>query len=150
MKNNQSRFEILQEEIEKMYHLTSSRSKENKKKSFRIYISIAVSTAIVTILVAIGDDFTNNTTAIKILTLFFSALSTVLAAWDGFYNHKQLWVNYGESRDNLKELLLKVKLTSDEEKNNTEFLIKTHKEFQSIIDKGNYKWKELRLDENNG
>lgn len=148
MKNTPTRFEILQEEIEKMIYLTSCRSKQNKRKSFRIYISIAISSALITFLVAVGDDFPNYKTLIKILTLFFSAMSTIFAAWDGFYNHKDLWVIYGETRDRLKELHLKTKLASDKEKNDSEYIIHVHKEFQSIVNKGNFKWKELRLEEN--
>lgn len=148
METNHTRFEILQEEIVKMIQLTTCRTKNNKIKSFRIYISIAISSALITFLVAIGDDFPNYKTIIKILTLFFSAMSTIFAAWDGFYNHKELWVIYGETRDRLKELHLKTKLASEEEKNSNEYIAQVHKEFQSIVNKGNFKWKELRLEEN--
>lgn len=81
-------------------------------------------------------------------TLFFSAMSSILAAWDGFYNHKELWVIYGEIRHYLKELHLKTRLISESEKNNPEYIRKLHNEFQSIVSKGNFKWKELRMDDN--
>ncbi len=148
MNNNPSRFEILQEEISKMIEFTSCRTKQNKKKSFRIYICIAISSALITFLVAIGDDFPNYKTLIKVLTLFFSASSAIFAAWDGFYSHKELWVIYGETRDRLKELELKTKLASEEEKVSDDYINQIHKDFQSIVSKGNFKWKELRLEEN--
>ena len=148
MNNNPSRFEILQVEIEKMIQFASCRAKQNKKKSFRIYISIAISSALITFLVAVGDDFKEYRTIIKILTLFFSAASTIFAAWDGFYNHKELWVIYGETRGRLKELELKTKLATEEDKNNADFIDQIHKEFQSVVNHGSFKWKELRLEEN--
>lgn len=148
MENNHARFEILQEEIAKMIQFTNCRTKQNKVKSFRIYISIAISSALITFLVAIGDDFPNYKTIIKMLTLFFSAMSTIFAAWDSFYNHKELWVIYGETRDRLKELQLKTKLASEEEKTDSEYINDIHKDFQAIVSKGNFKWKELRLEEN--
>ncbi|OSY87241.1 hypothetical protein WH52_12320 [Tenacibaculum holothuriorum] len=148
MQTNLSRFEILQEEIVKMIEFSSCRTKQNKKKSFRIYISIAISSALITFLVAVGDDFPDHKTIIKILTLFFSAMSTIFAAWDGFYNHKDLWVIYGETRDRLKELHLKTKLASIEEKNDSEYITQIHKDFQAIVNKGSFKWKELRMEEN--
>lgn len=148
MENTPTRFDILQTEIAKMIELTSYRTKNNKKKSFRIYISIAISSALITFLVAVGDDFPNFKTTIKILTLFFSAMSTIFAAWDGFYSYKELWVIYGDTRDRLKELELKTKLATKEEKNDPEYISKIHTEFQSIVNKGKYKWKELRLDDN--
>lgn len=148
METTPTRFEILQNEIAKMIQLTSWRSKQNKRKSFRIYISIAISSALITFLVAVGDDFPNYKTIIKMLTLFFSAMSAIFAAWDGFYSYKELWVIYGDTRDRLKELELKTKLATEEEKKNPEYISQIHSEFQSIVNKGKYKWKELRLDEN--
>ncbi len=148
MNQNNSNFEILQGEIQKMIDYTSRRSYLNKRKSFRIYICVAISSALITFLVAIGDDFPVWRESIKMLTLFFSALSSILAAWDGFFNHKELWVIYGETRDYLKELYLKTRLASESDKNNPEYIKKLHGEFQSIVSKGNFKWKELRMDEN--
>ncbi|MCF2873477.1 MULTISPECIES: SLATT domain-containing protein [unclassified Tenacibaculum] len=144
-----SKFEILQEEISKMIEKTSNSSTQNKKKSFRIYIGISISSALVTFLVAIGGDIPKEwSSTLKVITLFFSAFSTVLAAWDGFYNHKQLWVYYGDSKNNLKALLLKLRLLSEDDKNNPEMINEIHKEYQAIMNKGNYKWKELRLEDN--
>jgi len=149
MDNKFARFEILEEEISKMIDLTTSRSIRNKKLSFRIYLGIAISSALITFLVAVGDDFPDWKTTVKVLTLFFSALSAILAAWDGFYSHKELWVIYGETRDYLKELHLKMKLASNEDKTNSDYLNQIHKEFQAIVSKGNFKWKKLRLEEPN-
>ncbi|WP_299161345.1 SLATT domain-containing protein [uncultured Tenacibaculum sp.] len=144
-----TKFEILQEEISKMIEKTTNSSIQNKKKSFRIYIGISISSALVTFLVAIGGDIPKEwSSTLKVVTLFFSALSTVLAAWDGFYNHKQLWVYYGDSKNNLKALLLKLRLLSDDDKNNQNMINEIHKEYQAIMNKGNYKWKELRLEDN--
>lgn len=148
MNKTVSRFEILQQEISKMIEFSSSRAKRNKKNSFRIYISIAISSALITFLVAVGDDFKEYRTIIKILTLFFSASSTIFAAWDGFYNHKELWVIYGETRGRLKELELKTKLATEQDKNDPEYIDQIHKDFQSIVNHGSFKWKELRLEEN--
>lgn len=150
MNTTPSRLNILDNEILKMIQNTTNRSVQNKKKSFRIYIGIAISSALITFLVAVSNDLPKNlNTPAKFLTLFFSALTTVLASWDGFYNHKQLWVNYSETRDLLKELHLKIKLVSKEDENNPEFINYMHKEFQNIVSKSNYKWKELRLDDRN-
>ncbi len=148
MNQPNSSFEILQNEIQKMIDYTSKKSTKNKRKSFYIYISVAISSALITFLVAIGDDFPVWKGTLKMSTLFFSAMSSILAAWDGFYNHKELWVIYGETRHYLKELHLKTRLISESEKNNPEYIRKLHNEFQSIVSKGNFKWKELRMDDN--
>lgn len=143
------RFEILQQEIETMASKTSSWSRENKKKSFRIYLSIAILTASVTLLVAVGDNIPveqgNEDTLkfwVKLLVLILSGLSTVLAAWDGFFNHKQLWINYGETRNRLRALLLQMKLFTEEDKiNKVDYIFE---EYQSIINASNEKWIKMR------
>lgn len=148
MNNSNSKLGVLSNEISIMIQNTTNRSNQNKKKSFRIYIGIAISSALITFLVAIGNDVPKNLSApVKFLTLFFSALTTILASWDGFYNHKQLWVNYSETRDLLKELQLKIKLASEEDQKKSEFIKHIHQEYQSIVNKSNFKWKELRLDD---
>ena len=148
MSNSKSKLDILSNEISIMIQNTTNRSDHNKKKSFRIYIGIATSSALITFLVAIANDVPKDlSTPVKFMTLFFSALTTILASWDGFYNHKQLWVNYSETRDLLKELQLKIKLASEEDKKKSLFITYIHQEYQSIVNKSNFKWKELRLDD---
>ena len=143
-----SKFEILQEEISKMAEKTGSRSINNKLKSFRIYLGIAVSSALITFLVAIGSDVPENMQLpLKIITLLFSGLSTVLAAWDGFYNHKQLWINYGDTRGQLHSLLLKMKLINENDRDKTKVLDELYYDYQDILHKGNMKWKEIRIEE---
>jgi hypothetical protein len=145
------KFDILQKEIETMASKTSKWSRENKKKSFAIYLLIAILTASVTLLVAVGDSIPVQPDCqdelkfwIKLLILILSGLSTVLAAWDGFYNHKQLWINYGETRNKLRALLLQMKLFTEEEKLDMKKVDIIYNEYQSIINSGNDKWIKLR------
>ncbi|TYP99222.1 uncharacterized protein DUF4231 [Tenacibaculum adriaticum] len=148
MQETVSKYEILEKEVSEMALRTSLWSKENKRKSFRIYISISISSVLITFLVAIGNDIPEHLRFIvKIITLFFSGLTTVLAAWDGFYNHKQLWINYGETRDHLKSIQLKLKLLNTSERNDDQILNRIYKEFQDLLHNSNSKWRELRVEE---
>lgn len=147
MEKKSSKFEILKEEVSKMVEKTAKASLNNKLKSFRIYIGIAISSAIITFLVAIGNDIPKEgALTIKIIILLFSGLSTILAAWDGFYNHKQLWINYGETRNQLSALELKLKLLDEEEKTDDKKIDKIFEEYQEILSNGNNKWTKMRLE----
>ncbi len=147
MEKTSSKFEILHEEVSEMVKKTTKSSINNKLKSFRIYIGIAISSAIITFLVAIGNDIPEEGNfIIKVIILLFSGTSTILAAWDGFYNHKQLWINYGETRNQLSSLELKLKLLDDEEKKDDKKLDRIFEEYQEILSNGHNKWTKMRLD----
>lgn len=146
MKEVNSQYDILVEEISTMADRTSALSRKNKQKSFKIYMGIAGSSALITILVAIGNDIPQAYSFIvKIITLSLSGLATILAAWDGFYNHKQQWINYGESRNHMRSLQLKLKLLKPEEKENDEILRGIYEEYQDILHNGNSNWKTVRM-----
>lgn len=148
MEEKLSKFEILQKEISDKATQTGASSLNNKLKSFRIYIGIAISSAIITFLVAIGNDIPKEGAfAIKVIILIFSGTSTILAAWDGFYNHKQLWINYGDTKNQLKALELKIKLMDEQERVNDKKLDEIFKEYQEILSDGNHKWKAMRLED---
>lgn len=144
---NDTKYNVLLNEISNLANRTSSRSKENKLKSFGIYIAIAISSALITILVAIsGDVAVEYQFLVKILTLFLSGLTTIMAAWDGFYNHKQLWVHYGETRNHLRSLELRMHMLDDKEKQDMEILDSIFQEFQEVLQHGNSNWKALRME----
>ncbi|MDY0779384.1 SLATT domain-containing protein [Tenacibaculum sp. IB213877] len=150
MSSTTSKYEVLEQEISEMIKKTTRWSKENKRKSFYIYICISISSVLITFLVAIGNDIPEHLRfGAKILTLFFSGLTTVLAAWDGFYNHKQLWVNYGETRDYLKSIQLKLKLLDTDKRTDDNVLNDIYKEYQDLLHNSNSKWRELRMEEVN-
>lgn len=150
MEEIKSKYEILVEEISTMADKTSTWSRENKKKSFNIYIGIAIASSAITILVAIANDIPENLSFIaKIATLILSGTTTVLAAWDGFYNHKQLWINYGETRNHLRSLQLKLKLLKQTEREDDSILRAIYEEYQDVLQNGNSNWKALRIEESN-
>lgn len=150
MEETKSKYEILVEEISTMADKTSTWSRENKKKSFNIYIGIALASAAITILVAVANDIPDNLSfTVKIITLILSGTTTVLAAWDGFYNHKQLWINYGETRNHLRSLQLKLKLLKQSEREDDSILRAIYEEYQDVLQNGNSNWKALRMEESN-
>ena len=145
---NESRFYFLQNEVSEMQKKMGERSQNNKVKSFRIYIAIAISSTLITFLIAISNDVPENYKLwVKMITLILSGASTVLAAWDGFFNHKELWANYGDTRNQLDRLLLKMNLTDEDEKLNAKIVEQFYNEYQDVLSSGNSKWKEIRVDE---
>lgn len=148
-------YQILHDEIKSMATKTSIWSRENKKKSFNIYLFITIISALITILVAVGDVIPISPDRelllkflIKLLILILSGLSTILAAWDSFFNHKQLWINYGETRNKLKELLLEMELFSEADKLDADKVKIVFDKYENILEISNDKWTKLRNIEN--
>ncbi|MBD0402978.1 DUF4231 domain-containing protein [Flammeovirga sp. EKP202] len=147
MSTTKAKYDVLFDEISAIADRASYRSQENKLKSFRIYLGIAIASALITILVAVSNDVPlKYQLHTKILTLLLSGVTTVLAAWDGFYNHKQLWINYGESRNQLRAIQLKMKMMDEQERNNDKALDTIFNEFQEVMHNGNSNWKSLRME----
>ncbi|NME70864.1 DUF4231 domain-containing protein [Flammeovirga aprica] len=147
MSTTKAKYDVLFDEISAIADRASYRSQENKLKSFRIYLGIAIASALITILVAISSDVPEEYQLhAKILTLLLSGVTTVLAAWDGFYNHKQLWINYGESRNQLRAIQLKMKMMDEQQRNDDKILDAIFKEFQEVMHHGNSNWKSLRME----
>ena len=144
----EEKFEALYIEVEKMASKMSGWSKGNKNKAFRIYISISILSALITLFVAIENDINEKfDLVIKSTILICSGLTTILAAWEGFFNHKQLWVNYGETSGMLRALQLRIKLLSDEEKKDQELFDRLYQDYQSTLNNNNDKWIQLRSDD---
>ena len=150
------KFNTFQTALKIVADKTRDWSRENKKKSFNIYISIATLSAAITFLVAISDNipFLKQYSEeikflIKVVILILSGTSTVLAAWEGFYNHKQLWLNYGETRNALRALEFSVSLLNNDEKKDDEFVNKLIEEYQDILNHGNKNWTKLRAEDEN-
>ncbi|MBB3699302.1 DUF4231 domain-containing protein [Flammeovirga yaeyamensis] len=143
-----SKYELLKKEIYDMSEKTANWSEGHKSKSFWIYMGIAFSSSCITFLVAIGDDLGEDLHfAVKCLTLIFSACSALLAAWDGFFNHKELWVNYSETRNHLRTLLFELKMLKEEDRDDDKVLNRFYSQYKDIVHESNSKWKELRTDD---
>ena len=142
------KFDELYTEVTKMADKMSRWSNDNKRKGFSIYIAISVLSSLITILVAMGNDINERYGVfIKSVILTFSGVATVLAAWDGFFNHKQLWVNYGETSALLRALQLKLRLLTDEEKKDNDLFRSLYVEFQNVLNNNNQRWIQLRAEE---
>ncbi|OHX64218.1 DUF4231 domain-containing protein [Flammeovirga pacifica] len=147
-KDSSSKYELLKQEIFEMSEKTAVWSDGHKQKSFWIYMGIAFSSSCITFLVAIGDDIAESYHLFaKCTTLIFSALSALLAAWDGFFNHKELWVNYSETRNHLRTLLFELKMLNEEDRENDKILNKFYQQYKEVVHESNSKWKELRTDD---
>lgn len=148
------KFNTLQSVIDEMAVSTSAWSRQNKKKAFRISLAIACLTALVTILVGLQGDFPyfrDNKEIVdfyfKLSVLTMSGLSTVLAVWDNFYNHKQLWINYGETRNHLRALSLEMSLVPEQRREDAKVLEQYLTKYNQILAESNNNWKKLRLED---
>ena len=149
-----SKFDLLKKTVDDMADSTSGWSRENKKKAFRFAVGIASASALITVLVGIEDSFPyleEHETVIKfwfkVTILFLSGLNTVLAVWDGFFNHKQLWIGYGDTRNQMRALSLEMDFEPADTRE--ESVRKYLERYNSILSHANAEWKELRSDDAN-
>lgn len=79
--------------------------KDDKKKSAFVAVYMGIVSAITTVCIGIvsflPDSYSNIFGIISLLT---SASLTVVAAWDGIFHHKKLWINASKTLNELYEL----------------------------------------------
>jgi hypothetical protein len=119
------------------------RRRRNKRRAFLLKIAITASSVAVTILLGI-DTGNAYTTFLKNAALISGGIGSILGAWDAFFNHKELWIRYKRTANDLKGLRAVVQYRSksvvplSEEEVDDLF-----EQFQNILRQTNSAWLEL-------
>lgn len=143
--------DLLKVKIDERISTFTSKRKDNKYKARNFYVSTTVLAAISTII--LGLDFANiewltfNDDIAKNIALILSALITIVSAYDSFFDHKSLWVNFTKAKSNLSSLKFELDYylegnTNIEKKDIDGFKAKYHE----IINEVGKKWSNLRSD----
>jgi len=94
------------EDIKDMYMWYSIKSGHVKKKALRFSIlsaSLAAGTTVV-----LGLNIEGFDEIARITALILAGFLTVLNAWNAFFNHKEMWIEYRKTATKLKKLINKV------------------------------------------
>jgi F0F1-type ATP synthase assembly protein I len=127
----------------------TERRNNNKHKARNFQVSITVLGAISTIILGLNFDnlvyltfFKNQT---KNIALIISALITIISAYNTFFDHKGLWVNYTTSRNSLYNLDFEIDYYLEGNEDIEKEKIEEFKErYNEILVEANHKWSELR------
>jgi hypothetical protein len=122
------------------------RRQANRNKAFRLRIAVVCCGAVTTILLGLHSVAESWQSFVKDCALIFSALVTVVGAFDAFYNHRALWIRYTVTYTQLKTLDSRLEyLTAGglEELDDTE-IDRLFTEFQQVLNETNANWLQLR------
>jgi len=116
-----------------------------KRKSSYVAVYMGIVSAITTVCIGIVAFLPQSSTIFGIISLVSSASVTVVAAWDGIFRHKKLWVTSAMMLDALMELDTDIrhaeKSSSGITQNQTN---KFYSRYKQIMKDYNKKWYVIR------
>ncbi|WP_143642093.1 SLATT domain-containing protein [Streptomyces viridochromogenes] len=120
---------------------------KSSKKFFRRLsmietVSAATLGAITTLFVALSHIFKVDT--LEILALIFAALTTVAAAWVGWFSSRQSWVSKQTTLNSLYSLRARISFDKASNMVAADKIEKYNSDLQQILDHANREWQELR------
>jgi ABC-type multidrug transport system fused ATPase/permease subunit len=125
-----------------------SRRLANKNKAFLSKIlSISFST-LTTILLGWQGVPDKTLITVKNVALLLSACVTIVAAWDAFFNHRELWVRYTSTANRLKAIQSDLNyLLAGTPNPNPEKLDELYGRYHAVLDETNASWQDLRKEQ---
>lgn len=140
------KIDFLKENIDKQIGNFKYKRDGNRRSAFVLTISLAISSALVTVLIGLhGIDGSNKTYVLNI-ALLLSALVTIGSVFDSFYNPKDLWVKYTKTTNDLYEIKssLDYLLTKGIENIDIAQIDELYDEYQNVLRITNEQWSKLR------
>lgn len=104
------KIEFLQMHIDERISRFTSKRIDNKFKARNFYVSTTVLAAISTIVLGLDVAGGSNTIIegydklTKNIALIISAIITIVSAYDSFFDHKSLWVNFTTAKSKMRSL----------------------------------------------
>jgi DNA-binding PucR family transcriptional regulator len=141
--------EALRKMLDEQIESFERRRRRDKKKALGFRIAQAVASAVVTVLLGLNVSQLGFRDVaqewLKSLALVISAAATVFAAWDAFFDHRELWVRYTSAAAALKTLRSELNYRAAGPDPMTEAdADKLFQRFQEILDQANTSWQQLR------
>ncbi|MCS7004037.1 MAG: DUF4231 domain-containing protein [Cytophagales bacterium] len=143
----QKKLQYLQNKIEESFIFYDRRRQNNKLKAFRLKISSTILSALISVCGGAGilqngvySSWTN------LLVLLMGGAVVVLNTWDSFYEHKELWVKYTLSVQQLYALRVATGyLATFPETVTLEQVNELFERYEEIIQEASKQWMQLRL-----
>ena len=96
--------EELKKELENRINAVHSWKDDDKRKSTFVAVYLGVVSAITTVCIGIVAFLPESYKVFGIISLISSASVTVVAAWDGLFHHKKLWIHYAMTYNEFRDL----------------------------------------------
>jgi hypothetical protein len=98
------KIEYLEDEINDRILSFESKRSVNRNKAFAFKFVTAICSGAITILLGIHSADDAAKIILKDMALVLSASLTIFSTWDTFFNHRELWIKYTETSNELKQL----------------------------------------------
>lgn len=139
-------FELLKKDVAAIIKRAQAGRKDDRRKAAFIAIYMGVVSAITTVCIGIvtfvSDKYSN---LFGIVSLLSSASVTVVAAWDGIFHHKKLWINWVVMLNELYELENDIRHTEATSNVVTQEQINTfYSRYKKIMRDTNERWYKIR------
>ena len=122
----------------------------NKRRALSLKMLATTFSVLTTILLGLkGFEYlTESSLPFKNLTLVLSALVTLVSAFDGFFNHRALWVRYTLTVSNLRAIQDELDYaTADASASPSQAKVdELFKKYQNVLSETNTSWQTLRDD----
>ena len=140
--------EQLKSDLKGTIQATRSCREVDRKKSVFVAVYMGVVSAVTTICIGIIsflpiDGIYSN--FFGILSLFTSASLTVVAAWDGIFHHKKMWIYSAKTLNEFYELDADIRHVESGVKGISQVQTNEfYEQYKKIMNKSNERWYKLR------
>jgi hypothetical protein len=142
----QEKVDFLKENIDKQIGSFSARRTANKRKAFWFKMLATSFAAITTIMLGLRVP-EDAAAQMKNAALVSSALVTLFGAWDGFFNHRALWVRHTITETQLKGIRSDLAYLLCSDNHGTEKEVDAlYSRYTSVLNETNASWQQLRKD----
>lgn len=143
---NIRKINFLKNKTDKRINSFQERRNENRTNAIRIKLLSFSIASLTTILLGLNGLNTSSKVVFQNVAFTFSAITTLLTAWDTFFNYRGFWIRYTGTLNELYELKdnLEYLRTKEIENIKTEELDQLYQQYQRILDETNTTWVELR------
>lgn len=123
------------------------RMENNKRKKVIIVIFSAIGSALTTVLLGFSAYIKEYTIFFNVSAMTISGVTTVVASWDGLFDHKRLWIMQSEALNSFKELSEDMEHLERSGKLDQAAIDYCYLRYKEIYEKWNLDWKDLRFKE---
>lgn len=139
---------VLKQDVNSAIDRLSTTRYKNKKKAEYVVIWSAGISAVTTITIGLSSLVGDWSKLFQGIALTLSASLTVLAAWDGFYNHKRLWLLQADIVNRLSDIKSDIKHLESKSEPGQESVNELYVRYKAAFREFNDQWKDLRAEDN--
>jgi len=140
--------DILKKDINLSLENLRKRRRGNKKKAEYVVVASAVISAVTTISIGLSSLVETWSSIFQGIALILSASLTIIATWDGFYNHKRLWLLQADIVNRLQDIKSDIRHLEANGKPNQQSINDLYSRYKSSFREFNEQWKDLRAEDN--